>query len=29
VKATEYYRRVLEVQPGQPDAVKGLKTLGL
>ncbi|MFM7231301.1 MAG: tetratricopeptide repeat protein [bacterium] len=28
-KATEYYRRVLEVQPGQPDAVKGLKTLGL
>ncbi len=29
VKAAEYYRKALEVQPGQPDATKGLKTLGL
>lgn len=28
-KAAEYYRKVLEIQPGQPDATKGLKTLGM
>jgi tetratricopeptide (TPR) repeat protein len=27
-KAGEYYRRVLEVQPGEPNATKGLKILG-
>lgn len=27
-KAIEYYRKVLGIQPGQPDAVKGLKLLG-
>ena len=28
-KVTEYYRKVLEVQPGEANATKGLKTLGL
>ncbi|HEV2105312.1 MAG TPA: tetratricopeptide repeat protein, partial [Candidatus Eisenbacteria bacterium] len=28
VKAVEYYHKVLQLQPGQPDAAKGLKTLG-
>jgi tetratricopeptide (TPR) repeat protein len=28
-KAGEYYRKVLEIQPGEPNATKGLKTLGL
>jgi len=28
-KAAEYYRRALEIQPGQPDATKGLKSLGV
>lgn len=28
-KATEYYRKVLEIQPGEPNATKGLKTLGV
>ena len=28
-KAAEYYRKALEIQPGQPDATKGLKTLGM
>ncbi len=27
-KAREYYRKVLEIQPGEPNATKGLKTLG-
>ncbi len=27
-KAGEYYRKVLEIQPGHPEAVKGLKLLG-
>ena len=28
-KAASYYRKVLEVQPGEPNATKGLKTLGV
>jgi len=28
-KAAEHYRKVLEIQPGEPNATKGLKTLGL
>jgi tetratricopeptide (TPR) repeat protein len=28
-KAADFYRRVLEIQPGEPNATKGLKTLGL
>lgn len=28
-KAATYYRKVLEVQPGEPNAIKGLKTLGV
>ena len=27
-KAIEYYRKVLEIQPGEPNSTKGLKTLG-
>ncbi|MCE9626725.1 MAG: tetratricopeptide repeat protein [Candidatus Eisenbacteria bacterium] len=27
-KAGEYYRKVLEIQPGHPEAIKGLKLLG-
>lgn len=27
-KATEFYKKVLEIQPGEPNATKGLKTLG-
>jgi tetratricopeptide (TPR) repeat protein len=27
-KATEYYHKVLEIHPGEPNATKGLKTLG-
>ncbi len=27
-KALEYYDKVLKLQPGQPDATKGMKTLG-
>lgn len=28
-KAAEYYRKVLEIQPGEPNSTKGLKTLGM
>jgi tetratricopeptide (TPR) repeat protein len=28
VKAKEWYHKVLEIQPGEPNSVKGLKTLG-
>jgi tetratricopeptide (TPR) repeat protein len=28
-KAVSYYRKALEVQPGEPNATKGLKTLGV
>ena len=28
-KALEYYNKVLEIQPGEPNATKGKKTLGM